>query len=249
VSKKFQLTAPQYVWRIVFSTRDLPKLRQSQYLADFPHSAREIWVKQRQIRDLLLAIEPSARWEKHEARRCPRCHRWFVGIEAQRMREREMRARFSGEPLERCGESCMLLAGRWPRKRALGLGVVSKKIRLTAPQYVWHITFFHHDIPQLRQRHWLPTFPHSNREIWVKQRQIRDLLLSIEPEARWEKHEARRCSRCHSWRLGIQAQMMRGREQKARFSGEPLEPCSESCLLQDGGRRRFQKLLVDSSVA
>jgi hypothetical protein len=54
------------------------------------------------------------------------------------------------------------------------------------------MVFSHHDIPQLRQRHWLPTFPHSAREIWVKQRQIRGLLLAIEPEARWEKHEARR---------------------------------------------------------
>lgn len=133
MSKKFQLTAPQYVWRIVFSTRDLPKLRQSQYLADFPHSAREIWVKQRQIRDLLLAIEPSARWEKHEARRCPRCHRWFLGVEAQSMRERETRARFNIEPLGPCGESCSLLACPLPGQsapveynKAQGLGVVCR---------------------------------------------------------------------------------------------------------------------------
>jgi hypothetical protein len=77
---------------------------------------------------------------------------------------------------------------------------VSKKIRLTAPQYVWRIVFATRDIPKLRQTHWLPSFPHSDREIWVKQRQIRDLLLAIDPEARWEKHEARRCPRCTALR-------------------------------------------------
>jgi hypothetical protein len=63
-------------------------------------------VKQRQIRDLLLAIEPEARWEKHEARKCPLCRRWVVGFGAQIMRERELRARLSGEALQTCGEGC-----------------------------------------------------------------------------------------------------------------------------------------------
>lgn len=110
MSKKLRLTAPQDVWHILFSTRDLPKLRQSHYLPGFPHGPREIWVKQRQIRDLLLAIDPAARWAKHEARRCSRCHRWCLGIQAQMMRERETRARFSGEPLEPCCDGCIPLA-------------------------------------------------------------------------------------------------------------------------------------------
>jgi hypothetical protein len=99
-----RIPTPYYVYRIVFRTRDIPKLRQTHWLPSFPHSDREIWVKQRQIRDLLLAIDPEAQWEKHEARRCPRCHRWFLGIQAQMMRERESRARFSGEELERRAE-------------------------------------------------------------------------------------------------------------------------------------------------
>jgi hypothetical protein len=40
-----------------------------------------------------------------------------------------------------------------------------KNFRLTTPQYLWHITFSHHDIPKLHQRHYLPSFPHSAREI------------------------------------------------------------------------------------
>ena len=99
-------TAPYYVWRVTFLARELPKLRASHYLASFPHTTREIWVKQRQVRDLLLAIDPGARWEKHEARRCPVCHRWFIGIPAQMLREREMIARLSGEKLDACGEGC-----------------------------------------------------------------------------------------------------------------------------------------------
>ena len=46
---------------------------------DFPHGERETWVKQPQVRDLLLAIEPDARWEKREARRCPLCRKWLLG--------------------------------------------------------------------------------------------------------------------------------------------------------------------------
>jgi hypothetical protein len=68
---------------------------------------------------------------------------------------------------ERRGPSC-----------ALGLGVVSKKYALTAPYYIYYIAFRSHDIPKLRASHWIPSFPHSAREIWVKQRQIRDLLLA-----------------------------------------------------------------------
>jgi hypothetical protein len=112
------------VYRILFSDRDLPKLRQSHWLPSFPHSAREIWIKQRQFRDLLLAIEPEAQWEKHEARRCPRCCRWFVGIQAQMMRERETRARFSEEPLESVQRELEAFGGPLPPKTRPG-GVVS----------------------------------------------------------------------------------------------------------------------------
>ncbi len=101
-------TAPYYVWRIIFTTRDLPKLRVVQYLPAFTHTAREIYVKQRQIRDLLLEIDPGARYEKHEARQCPWCHLWRLGIQAQMMREREMVARLNGKKLGRCGDGCVV---------------------------------------------------------------------------------------------------------------------------------------------
>ena len=116
----------------------------------------------------------------------------------------------------------------------MGLGVVSKEYALTALYYVYRIAFRSHDIPKLRASHWIPSFPHSAREIWVKQRQIRDLLLAIEPGARWEKHEARRCPRCHRWVVGIQAQMMREREQRARLKGEASPPCSDYCEARSG---------------
>jgi hypothetical protein len=91
----------------------------------------------------------------------------------------------------------------------------------------------------LSSAHWLPSFPHSNREIWVKPRQIRDLLLAIEPGAKWEKHEARRCPICRRWFLGIQAQMLREREMVARLGGRWVYPDASEIsffLLQ---RKRF----------
>ena len=106
--------------------------------------------------------------------------------------------------------------------------------RIPTPYYVWRVVFLSRDIPKLRVSHWLPCFPHSAREIWVKQRQIRDLLLAIEPGARWEKHEARRCPLCHRRVVGIQAQMMREREQRSRLKGEASTPCSDYCEARSG---------------
>ncbi len=68
----------------------------------------------------VVSIHVSA-WEKHEARRCPRCRRWFMGIQAQMLLERETVARLNGKPLEPCGEFCRLPAERRRRlKLALG---------------------------------------------------------------------------------------------------------------------------------
>ncbi len=120
--------------------------------------------------------------------------------------------------------------------------------RIPTPYYVWRVVFSRHDITKLRMTHWLPSFPHSNREIWVKQRQIRDLLLAIEPSARWEKHEARRCPRCRRWFLGIQAQMLLERETVARMNGKPPEPCGEFCMLAAERQRRL-KLALEQSAA
>ena len=119
--------------------------------------------------------------------------------------------------------------------------------RIPTPYYVWHVVFSRHDIPKLRMTHWLPCFERTNREIWVKQRQIKDLLLAIEPGARVEKHEARRCPRCRRWFLGIQAQMLLERETVARMNGKPLEPCGEFCRLP-AERRRLLKLALDSNT-
>ena len=95
---------------------------------------------------------------------------------------------------------------------------------LTAPYYVYHVTFYSHDIPRLPGARPLAGFPRSDRDIWVWKRSSRDLLLKIEPDARWVKHEARKCPRCGGWRLGIQAQMMREREMCARINGEKVPP-------------------------
>jgi hypothetical protein len=71
----------------------------------FPRTQRKIWVWKRETRDLLLKLDPKAKWKKHEARKCHRCGRWMLGLQ-QMQRDRDMRARFSGKKLERCGDSC-----------------------------------------------------------------------------------------------------------------------------------------------
>lgn len=39
-----QLTAPYYVYRVIFEPRDLPELRAKQYVWQLPKTEREVWV-------------------------------------------------------------------------------------------------------------------------------------------------------------------------------------------------------------
>ena len=113
----------------------------------------------------------------------------------------------------------------------------------TAPYYVYHLTF-HSDIPDaLNARHALNGFPRSARDIWVWKRSSRNLLLTIEPGARWVKHEARKCSRCGRWCLGIQAQMMRDREEVARMNQTPLPPCGDGCTPRSALLRQLKEMV------
>jgi hypothetical protein len=115
---------------------------------------------------------------------------------------------------------------KWNRKRSA----------LTAPYYVYRVVFYSRDIPEKVRG--LPLFPRTAREIWVWQRQVRDILLALDPHAQWEKHEARKCPRCGCWYLGIQAQMMREREEVAR-----LVPCGESCIPPSALMRKLKEII------
>lgn len=55
--KRSALTAPYYVYRIVFYSRDIPEKVRG--LRRFPRTAREIWVWQRQVRDIPLGARPT----------------------------------------------------------------------------------------------------------------------------------------------------------------------------------------------
>jgi hypothetical protein len=63
--------------------------------------------------------------------------------------------------------------------------------RVPTAYYVYCVTFYSFDIPDSCRRHAMAGFPRSEREMWVWKRSGRDLLLKLDPEARWEKHEAR----------------------------------------------------------
>lgn len=111
---------------------------------------------------------------------------------------------------------------RWNRKRSPG----------TVAYYVYKITFRSQDIPDaIFRHHAMAGFPRTAREIWVWKRASRNLLLKIDPLARWEKHEARKCPRCGRWMLGIQAQMQRERDMVARMKGEKVRPCNSGACV------------------
>ena len=100
---------------------------------------------------------------------------------------------------------------------------------LTASYYVYCVTFYSQDIPDSFRRHALAGFPRSAREMWVWKRSSRNLLLAVDPKARADKHVARKCSRCGRWCVGLQAQMMEGREIYARMNNQPVAPCCSDC--------------------
>ena len=87
--------------------------------------ATEALCDRRVIRDVVLVLSKLSAAGERTVAVCrsasPRCRRWFLGIQAQMMREWEMVARLNGKPLEPCGESCRLPAERRRRlKLALG---------------------------------------------------------------------------------------------------------------------------------
>jgi hypothetical protein len=100
--KRHATTAPYYVYRVTFYSFDIPDAFRRHQLTGFPRGPREIWVWKRSSRNFLLAADPKARHEKHEARKCPRCGCWMLGIEAQMQRERETCARMNNQPVAPC---------------------------------------------------------------------------------------------------------------------------------------------------
>lgn len=108
----------------------------------------------------------------------------------------------------------------------------------TVPYYVYRVAFHSCNIPATVRG--MPAFPRSRRVIWVWQRQVRDVLLKLDPTTRHEKHEARKCSRCGRWMLGIQAQMCRERDFCARLNGTKPGRCGDSCLVIPKGERPYE---------
>ena len=102
--------------------------------------------------------------------------------------------------------------------------------RVPSRYFVYRVVFSRHDIQLPYFRHCLPPgFPRTRAEVWIKERQQRDLLLRLDPQATSEKYEARRCQRCGRWALGIQAQIMRERELCARMNNEEIPLCCSDC--------------------
>ena len=72
----------------------------------------------------------------------------------------------------------------------------------TAPYYIYLITFYSFDIPDSFRRHALVGFPRSAAKSGCGGDRAAT-LLAADPNARYEKHEARKCSRCGRWCVGL----------------------------------------------
>lgn len=102
---KQPFTAPYYVYRVIFESRDLPELTGKQYIWQLPKTEREVWVFQRQQKNALIRLDPRSRWEKVEARKCEHCGFYRLGSEAQFLRYLQELARMKGEVVGPC--SCL----------------------------------------------------------------------------------------------------------------------------------------------
>ena len=109
--QRFILTHPTYLYHVTLQHSDIPTAVVRRFSPpSIDHGPRDAWVN-RKGRDLLRWIEPDAIVDRHEARKCPSCGRWFVGAQARILREILTAARVKQCKVKCSTECCALESG------------------------------------------------------------------------------------------------------------------------------------------
>lgn len=111
-----QPTRAQSVYRIQTDAISIPEWAKHRAIPGFSREPDVIWVKQRSVAKMIAEYDRAAGGRpsivEFEARRCPLCARWTLGLDAQMLRQNEEAARLSRKPLEPCSIWCQPLASR-----------------------------------------------------------------------------------------------------------------------------------------
>lgn len=87
------------VYRVETQAIDIPEWAKKHALPEFSSELNVIWVKQRGTAKLIARYDRAAGGTPQvmevEARRCPLCGRWMLGLDATMQRERELAVRLS----------------------------------------------------------------------------------------------------------------------------------------------------------
>ena len=103
-------TRAQAVYRVQTDAINIPEWAEHRAIPGFSREADVIWVKQRGVAKMIAEYDRAAGGrpsiDPFEARRCPLCRRWHLGLDARTLRESEEAARLNRKPLEPCSISC-----------------------------------------------------------------------------------------------------------------------------------------------
>jgi hypothetical protein len=103
-------TRAQTVYRVRTDAINVPEWAEHHAIPGFSGESDVIWVKQRNVAKMIAEYDRAAGGRpsiyEFEARRCPLCRRWHLGLDARTLRESEEAARLNRKPLEPCSISC-----------------------------------------------------------------------------------------------------------------------------------------------
>lgn len=109
-------TRAQTVYRVETVAINIPEWAEPHAIPEFSREVDVIWVKERGVAKTIAEYDRAAgghpRVDPFEARRCPLCRLWHLGLGARMLRQAEEAARLSRKPLEPCSIWCQPATGK-----------------------------------------------------------------------------------------------------------------------------------------
>jgi hypothetical protein len=103
-------TRTQTVYRVETDAINIPEWAEHRAIPGFSREPDVIWVKHRSVAKIIAEYDRAAGGrpsiDPFEARRCPLCRRWHLGLDARTLRESEEAARLDRKLLEPCSIWC-----------------------------------------------------------------------------------------------------------------------------------------------
>jgi hypothetical protein len=100
-------TREQHVYRVATDQVFIPEWARQFAIPGMSSGPSLIWVKGRGLANSIAAMDPGEPLvEKFEARKCKKCKRYLIGLDASTYQKQLEIARLAGQPDPPCGISC-----------------------------------------------------------------------------------------------------------------------------------------------